>query len=126
MGVDQALKTLSLIGTWRELWLVKRPEVLPSAANQSFMSLLFEYRAVFRTVAARHVPVGCSSSQVICWVDVVLARISALVDHPDCLFPHLPSLQKQREDDMLRATTQLPGCVAFSNSCSMVFTETCA
>ena len=73
------------------------------------MSLLFEYRAIFRTLAARQVPVGCSTSPVICWVDVVLARISALVDHPDCVFPHLPSLQKQREDDMLRAATQLPG-----------------
>lgn len=73
------------------------------------MSLLFEYRAIFRTVAARQVPVGRSCSPVICWVDVVLARISALVDHPDCAFPHLPSLQKQREDDMLRAATQLPG-----------------
>ncbi|KAF9650667.1 hypothetical protein BDM02DRAFT_1285806 [Thelephora ganbajun] len=90
MGVDQALKTLSLI------------------ANQSFMLLLFEYRAMFRTLAAQQVPVGCSSSSVICWVDVVLARISALVDHPDCAFPHLPSLQKQREDDVLRAATQLP------------------
>ena len=73
------------------------------------MSLLFEYRAIFRTLAARQVPVGCSSSPVICWVDVVLARISALVDHPDCIFPHLPSLQRQREDDTLRAATQLPG-----------------
>lgn len=73
------------------------------------MSLLFEYRAVFRTVAARQVPVGCSSSSVICWVDVVLARVSSLVGHPDCNFPHLPSLQKQREDDTLRAATQLPG-----------------
>jgi len=73
------------------------------------MSLLFEYRTVFRTVAARQVPFGYSSSPVICWVDVVLARISALVDHPDCVFPHLPSLQKQREDDTLRAATQLPG-----------------
>jgi len=73
------------------------------------MSLLFEYRAIFRTLAARQVPAGCSSSPVICWVDVVLARISSLVDHPDCFFPHLPSLQKQREDDTLRAATQLPG-----------------
>jgi len=109
MGVDQALKTLSLIGAWRELWHPKHAKGLPSAANQSFMSLLFEYRAVFRTVAARHAPVGCSSPLVICWVDVVLARVSTLVDHPDCFFPHLPSLQRQREDDTLRAATQLPG-----------------
>lgn len=73
------------------------------------MSLLFEYRAIFRTLAARQVPAGYSSSPVICWADVVLARISSLVDHPDCFFPHLPSLQKQREDDTLRAATQLPG-----------------
>ena len=72
------------------------------------MPLLFEYRAEFRTLAAREVPVGCSYSPVICWVDVVLARISALVDHPDSVFVDLPSLQKQREDDMLRAATQLP------------------
>ncbi|KAF9786112.1 hypothetical protein BJ322DRAFT_1210647 [Thelephora terrestris] len=91
MGVGQVLKALSLI------------------ANESFMSLLFEYRTIFRTLAARQVPVGRSPSSVICWVDVVLYRISALVDHPDCILAHLPSLQKQREDDMLRAATQLPG-----------------
>lgn len=73
------------------------------------MPLLFEYRAAFRTVAARQIPIGFSSSPVICWVDVVLARISSLVEHPEYAFPHLPSLQKQKEDDMLRAATQLPG-----------------
>ena len=73
------------------------------------MPLLFEYRVIFRTIAARQVPVGRSSCPVICWVDVVLARISSLVEHPECTFAHLPSLQKQKEDDMLRAATQLPG-----------------
>ena len=73
------------------------------------MPLLFKYRAVFRTIAARQVPVGCSPSSVICWVDVVLARISSLVEHPECTFPDLPSLRKQKEDDTLRAATQLPG-----------------
>lgn len=126
MGVDQALKTLSLLGTLCELWHPKRSKGLLSAANQSFMSSLFEYRAVFRTVAARHVPVGCSSPLVICWADVVLARISALVDHPDCSFAHLPSIQKQREDDMLRAATQLPGFVpAPGDSCNLGLAETC-
>ena len=87
------------------------------------MSLLFEYRGIFRTLAARQVPVGRSPSPVICWVDVVLSRISALVDHPDCIFPHLPSLQKQREDDMLRAATQLPGSW-FSLTCKLWFCRT--
>ena len=73
------------------------------------MPLLFEYRAIFRTVAVRQIPVGYSPSSVICWVDVVLARISSLVEHPECTFAHLPSFQKQKEDDMLRAATQLPG-----------------
>ena len=125
MGVDQALKTLSLVGTWGGLAVApNHANSSPSVANRSFMSLLFEYRAVFRTVAARHVPVGCSSPLVICWVDVVLARISALVDHPDCFFAHLPSLQKQREDDMLRAATQLPGCIIL-NRWNLALAETC-
>lgn len=88
------------------------------------MPLLFEYRAIFRTVAAREIPVGCSSSPVICWVDVMLARISSLVEHPECTCPHLPSLQKQKEDDMLRAATQLPG-LRFFPTCRLAYNETC-
>ncbi|KAF8078475.1 hypothetical protein FPV67DRAFT_56573 [Lyophyllum atratum] len=79
----------------------------------SFLSILFHHRKVSRTIAAQaaiHNPVAT----VVCWVDVVLAKLSALIltvasgfsPHP--LPPYSKFIQSQREEDDVRAATQLP------------------
>lgn len=79
----------------------------------SFISILFTYRRVFHGIAAREAD---ALAVVVCWVDVVLSRLGEAivqisggnisVSEPN--FPTSDLLQKQRDDDALRAAIQLP------------------
>lgn len=82
----------------------------------SFLHLLFQYRRLFRAIAARDFKLNFAPLAIVCWVDIVLAKlgdVAALVaagldkDHPDQSLPE--SLKVQREEDNLRAAIQLPG-----------------
>ena len=86
----------------------------------SFLHLLFQYRRLFRVIAARDFPPGTAPSAVVCWVDLLLAKLGDVVafiaagldvDHPDRSLPE--SLRAQREEDNLRAAIQLPGRTRF-------------
>ncbi|CCM00910.1 uncharacterized protein FIBRA_02956 [Fibroporia radiculosa] len=84
--------------------------------SRSFILLLFEFRRVFRGIAVRDVAPGRAAATVVCWVDVVLAKLGDAIvsiaggspggkDREETL-PE--TLRKQRDGDVLRAATQLP------------------
>lgn len=80
-----------------------------------FLSKLFEYRQAFYSIAARLIAPGTAPSVVVCWVDVILTKLSdaTLVvvsgTHSDLSSTQaFNSLHKQQEDDAIRAATQLP------------------
>lgn len=84
-------------------------------ASPIFLSKLFEYRQAFCSIAARLIAPGTAPSVVVCWVDVILTKLSdaTLVvvsgTHSDLSSTQaFNSLHKQQEDDAIRAATQLP------------------
>ncbi|KAF8559216.1 hypothetical protein OG21DRAFT_712038 [Imleria badia] len=88
---------------------------IASILRPSFVHLLFQYRRLFRVLAARDFKLTSAPLAIVCWVDIVLAKlgdVAALVaagldgDHPDQSLPE--SLKAQREEDNLRAAIQLP------------------
>ncbi|KAH9946799.1 hypothetical protein B0H21DRAFT_741825 [Amylocystis lapponica] len=80
----------------------------------SFISLLFEYRRIFHQIAARDITPGNAPPIVVCWVDVILAKLAEVIvvfahgPSEDVKRPPLTTLQRQMEGDALRAATQLP------------------
>jgi len=78
--------------------------------------MLFQYRKVFHHIAAQAVVPGTTAPIIICWVDILLVKLSEAIvfvaggfrprdlDEPSLL----PSLKAQREDDKLLAAAQLP------------------
>ncbi|TFY52613.1 hypothetical protein EVJ58_g9913 [Rhodofomes roseus] len=80
------------------------------------VALLFAYRQVFYVIAAREVHVGMASSAVVCWVDVVFAKLGEAITTVAAGSPPSTdqsadlhaSMQKQFESHLLRAATQLP------------------
>ncbi|KAH7883720.1 hypothetical protein F5I97DRAFT_1580022 [Phlebopus sp. FC_14] len=87
-----------------------------SLFNPSFMQLLFQYRRIFHFIAMNSVDPGYAVPTVVCWVDVVLAKLgdlSALLAagfhsyHPDRTLPD--ALKARRQEDSIRAAIQLPG-----------------
>jgi hypothetical protein len=87
-----------------------------SPVRPSFLHLLFQYRRLFRVIATRDFKLSPAPLAVVCWVDVVLAKLGDVAafiaagldgDHPDQSLPE--SLKAQREEDNLRAAIQLPG-----------------
>ena len=84
--------------------------------NPEFIALLFAYRQVFHAMAARSIRPGLVSSAVVCWVDVVFAKLAVAIT---AICPGVPSsasqsdqvhggMQKQLDCHLLRAATQLP------------------
>lgn len=76
-----------------------------------FLSVLFEYRQVFYGIAAQSASTTNSSTILVCWVDVVLAKLSLLsLNVASGLSPKLHgALTDYRERDCVQAATQLPG-----------------
>ena len=96
--------------------------------DPDFVALLFAYRQVFHAIAARNMRTATISSAVVCWVDVVFAKLAVAIT---VIHPGVPSsatqseqvrgsMQKQLDCHLLRAATQLPSApiaqraVAFS------------
>ncbi|KAG9314489.1 hypothetical protein JVU11DRAFT_5286 [Chiua virens] len=83
-----------------------------SILRSSFLHLLFQYRRLFRVIATRDFKPNSTPLAVICWVDVVLAKLGDVVAFiaagldSDQSLPE--SLKGQREEDNLRAAIQLP------------------
>lgn len=84
--------------------------------NPEFIALLFAYRQVFHAIAVRSIHAGSVPSAVVCWVDVVFAKLAVAVT---AICPGGPpsasqsetvhgSMQKQLDCYLLRAATQLP------------------
>lgn len=89
---------------------------LTNAVRPSFLYLLFQYRRLFRVIATRDFKLNSTPLAIVCWVDVILAKLGDVVaciaagldgDHPGHSLPG--SLKAQREEDNLRAAIQLPG-----------------
>ena len=81
-----------------------------------FLSKLFELRGVFHAIAMQNMDDRNSSKTIVCWADVVIARLGqAAVIVAGTFFdvaPHdhgqPPSVRAQKDDDVLRAALQLP------------------
>lgn len=84
--------------------------------STSFLTILFRYRHIFRRIASRAIVPGTAVPSIICWVDVLLVKLSKVVVFvaggfipEDSEWPSLlPSLKSQREHDKLVAAAQLP------------------
>ncbi|KIJ21622.1 hypothetical protein PAXINDRAFT_95165 [Paxillus involutus ATCC 200175] len=109
--LDRVLEQQELPGD--SLWSVVTD--VASIFKPSFLHLLFQYRRLFHIIAARDLRPGSAPPAIVCWVDVVLARlgdVSAFVaagfheNHPDQTLPDV--LKVQRQEDNLRAAIQLP------------------
>lgn len=96
----------------------KTKKLIQSAVDVSFLDRLYLYRKIFRDLAICAQGVH-RATVILTWVDELLARL-----HPVILTlapgPYLPdhentrtaqSIQSQKRDDILRATTQLPGMI---------------
>lgn len=80
------------------------------------MSLLFTYRQIFHSIAAKDVPNGTIIPTTVCWVDLLLSKLGDIIVSiargSSTLMSSataFSSLEKQRESDALRVATQLPG-----------------
>lgn len=87
--------------------------------HPEFVALLFAYRQVFHVIAARSICTSTVSSAVVCWVDVIFAKIAVAIT---AISPDIPSsasqseqlhgsMQKQLDCHLLRAATQLPSAL---------------
>lgn len=83
--------------------------------QSSFISTLFQYRHIFHHIASQAVVPGTAAPVNICWVDVLLVKLSeaaVFVAGGFCLSDterlSLQSLKAQREEDNLLAAAQLP------------------
>lgn len=74
--------------------------------------MFFAQREIFHIIAASS-QTKTTRATIICWVDVVIAKLSSAIvtlvsANTEASLEDLPSLSKRREDDMLRAASQLP------------------
>lgn len=88
-------------------------DLFPCLVNAEFLSVLFLHRKTSRTIATE-AAIPNAVAAIVCWVDVVLAKISMSIltvasgfsPHP--LTASAKFIQSQREEDYVRAATQLP------------------
>ena len=81
-----------------------------------FLSKLFELRGAFHAIAMQNMDDRNSSKTIVCWADVVVARLGQVAVVVAGTFfdvaPHdhgqPPSVRAQKDDDALRAALQLP------------------
>ncbi|KAH7931143.1 hypothetical protein BV22DRAFT_1124521 [Leucogyrophana mollusca] len=88
---------------------------LPELLHYSSFCLLFQYRRLFHVIAAQGLIPGVAIPTVICWVDVILAKVGDVAAFvagglrvDDCQRNSTQVLKLQREDNQLRAAAQLP------------------
>ncbi|KAI9057102.1 hypothetical protein FKP32DRAFT_1396611 [Trametes sanguinea] len=88
---------------------------LHALLSESTLTLLLEYRAVFREIASRSLQAS-STAVAVCWVDVILAKLGQSIITAAGLFYDVTrsdkgqpeALRTQKQEDMLRAAIQLP------------------
>jgi hypothetical protein len=87
------------------------------------MEHLFAFRKMFRRIGRNCAPKGTTSSNIITWVDVILAKLSEAVAHiasGECSGSRelscMQAFRDIRAEDRLRACTQLPGNFFFCHS----------
>lgn len=87
-----------------------------------FLCVLFDYRRVFHGIAALALAPDSAASTVVCWVDVIFAKLSEAVVNlaggvfrEDLESPSFQNLRAQREDSNLRAAAQLPRTLILFN-----------
>lgn len=97
------------------VFLCKAHIDLESLVQPSFLSILFDYRKVFHGLAAEDLVSGAVASTIICWVDVIFAKLSeASVVVAGGLrlgfsqAYQFEDLRKHLDEDCLRAAAQLP------------------
>jgi hypothetical protein len=87
------------------------------AVDENFLSILFSFRQTFQNPI--HILIDAPSSTVVCWLDVVLAKLGLLVSNvaggfsPSLQAPFVEYMRLHREEDAVRAAAQLPG-ICFS------------
>ncbi|KAI0662697.1 hypothetical protein C8Q70DRAFT_960558 [Cubamyces menziesii] len=90
---------------------------LPILLNEATLSLLLQYRVLFRDIASRELDASTSTITV-CWVDVILAKLGQAILYVAGAFNGIrvfegeqpEAVRAQKEEDMLRAAVQLPEC----------------
>lgn len=86
--------------------------------DATFLSCLFDHRKTSQNIAAQTLKLTTAAPTIVCWVDVVLAKLSALAVtiasgfSPKMLGLRSGYMRPQREDDCIRAATQLPGMLS--------------
>ncbi|TFY83782.1 hypothetical protein EWM64_g248 [Hericium alpestre] len=86
------------------------------AVSTDFLTKLFGFRQRFHVVAANELASSKTVTILVCWVDVILAKIgeaataiaSGWSADPSPCSDMFDSLARQREGDALRAAAQLP------------------
>jgi hypothetical protein len=82
------------------------------AVDESFLSILFSVRQAFQNPIHKLID---APSTVVCWLDVVLAKLGLFVLNvaggfsPSLQAPFLEYMRLHREEDAVRAAAQLPG-----------------
>ncbi|KAF5377507.1 hypothetical protein D9615_005280 [Tricholomella constricta] len=87
--------------------------LLHRLVNVKFLSILFRHRKTSRVIAAKATTPNAATT-IVCWVDVVLAKLSMFILHVAGGFSRHPLapcsefIQYQREEDCVKAATQMP------------------
>ncbi|RDB28824.1 hypothetical protein Hypma_015376 [Hypsizygus marmoreus] len=93
---------------------VKILSIFADLVDVSFLSVLFDHRKVAQNMAARATTPGTTSSTIICWVDVLLAKLSVFAMavangfSPPSLAVSSDYMRAQRDEDCIWAASQLP------------------
>lgn len=90
------------------------------------MEKLFAFRVVFHQVAASEIP-QTHTSVVVCWVDVILAKLSQAIlvvmdKFCDTKVVSLGTLSQHRDEMTLRAVLQFPRMSSFSTTSETLLT----
>lgn len=91
--------------------------------SPSFLKLIFQYRRLFRAVAAKDLRPGFAVPTTVCWVDIILAKMGDLSELVAADFRTRPldkSFTKvfagRQQEDRLKAALQLPGISTVSRT----------
>lgn len=86
------------------------------AVSPSFLQVLFQYRHLFRAIAARNLKPNFAVPTIVCWADIILAKLGDLSTFLATDFHAFPPssplpdiLLVRQQEDNTRAAVQLPG-----------------
>ena len=90
------------------------------AVSPPFLQVLFQHRHLSRTIAARNFKPSSAVPAIVCWADILLAKLGDLStflatdfrgSRPDRPLPDV--LLAHQQEDSTRAAVQLPGNINF-------------